>query len=155
LFCWEPRNQFAFNLENGGENVRKIPLISIFIIALVAFAIWAPNASAQVAAEVEAPGAVNAAAQGRTPVGIQFVGLEQVEIAELVCGGDVSNAGATPERINADDDEFTALFRTLDLMLVCEDTAIVCTGTLADGTPFMGEDEIRVIRDLEGNRCPR
>jgi PKD repeat protein len=106
-------------------------------------------------AEVEAPGAINGANRGKTPVEIEFEedGM-QVEIAELRCGGNVSNAMATPERINAEDDEeFTALFRTRDLELTCEDTAIVCTGTLADGTTFTGMDETRVIRDFEGDRC--
>ena len=111
-------------------------------------------------AEIEVPGSINGANRGRTPVEIEFDdgnGM-QVEIAELRCGGNVSNAMATPVRINAGDDEeneFTALFNTRDLQLVCEDTEIVCTGTLADGRSFEGMDEIRVIRDFEGNRCPR
>ena len=109
---------------------------------------------AAVEAEVEAPGAVNGANRGRTPIELEFDdGMPPVMIAELFCGGDVSNAMATPVRINADDDEFTALFNTEDLQLVCEDTMIVCTGTLADGRSFMGEDEIRVIRDVDGDRC--
>jgi hypothetical protein len=113
------------------------------------------QAVAAVEAEVEAPGAVNGAARGRTPIELEFDDIDDgpVMIAELFCGGDVSNAMAMPERINADDGEFTALFRTADLMLVCADTAIVCTGTLADGTTFMGEDEIRVIRAFDGERC--
>ena len=76
---------------------------------------------------------------------------------ELQCGGDVSNKMVTPVRINPGDDEneFTALFRTWDLMLVCEDTKIVCTGTLADGTAFTGMDETWINRDFERNRCPQ
>ena len=113
-------------------------------------------------AEIEVPGSINGANQGRTPVEIEFDGdnMEDngmpVEIAELVCGGDVSNAMAMPERINAEDDEeneFVALFSTQDLMLSCEDTAIVCTGNLTDGSTFMAMDETRVSRDVDGNRC--
>ena len=48
------------------------------------------------------------------------------------------------------------LFNTQDLMLSCEDTAIVCTGTLTDGTTFTGmDDETRVVIDVNGNRCDR
>jgi PKD repeat protein len=112
-------------------------------------------------AEIEAPGSINAANRGRTPIEIEFDGDNMdngmpVEIVELQCGGDVSNAMTMPERINAEDDdenEFVALFRTSDLMLTCEDTEIVCTGTLSDGTMFEGMSGIRVVRDFEGNRC--
>jgi hypothetical protein len=112
---------------------------------------------AAVEAEVEAPGAVNGANRGRTPIELEFDdGMPPVMMAELFCGGDVSNAMATPVRINADDEEeneFTALFKTVDLQLVCEDTMIVCTGTLADGRSFQGMGELNVIRDVNGNRC--
>jgi len=112
-------------------------------------------------AEIEAPGSINGANRGRTSlgIGINLNGIDngmQVEIEELFCGGNVSNAMVAPERINTEDEEeneFVALFRTLDMELVCEDTVIVCTGTLADGTAFMGMDETRVIRDFQGNRC--
>jgi len=118
------------------------------------------QAVAAIEAEIEVPGTINGANRGRTPVKIEFDddnGM-QVEIVELVCGGNVSNAMATPVRINAGDEEeneFTALFNTRDLQLVCEDTEIVCTGTLADGRSFEGMEEIRVIRDVNGNRCER
>jgi hypothetical protein len=112
---------------------------------------------AAVEAEVEAPGAINAANRGRTPIELEFDdGMPPVMIAELFCGGDVSNAMATPVRINAEDEEeneFTALFNTEDLMLICEDTMIVCTGTLTDGRSFQGMGELNVIRDVNGNRC--
>jgi VCBS repeat-containing protein len=112
---------------------------------------------AAVEAEVEAPGAINAANRGRTPIELEFDdGMPPVMIEELTCGGDVSNAMAEPVRINVEDDdenEFVALFNTEDLRLRCEDTKIVCTGTLADGTTFEGEDEIRVIRAFDGERC--
>ena len=134
--------------------MRKVPLISICIIALVAFAIWAPNASAQSAIEavVEAPGVINGARQGIISVGIQFVDEDFVEISELICGGNVSTAQAMPENIFAQggQNKFTTLFRVQDLMLVCDDTEIYCYGTLADGTAFAGMDGIRVIRDLDG-----
>jgi len=120
---------------------------------------------AAIEAEIEAPGSINGANRGRTSLEIEFEldgdGLEDgmpVEIADLRCGGDVSGEMVPFERINAEDNEeneFVAFFRTLDLMLVCEDTKIVCTGTLADGTTFEGMDETRVIRDFEGNRCPK
>ena len=108
--------------------------------------------------EVEGPGAINGANRSRTPIEIELDEEDdmQFELAALRCDGDVSSAQAMPERINAEDDNensFTALFRTQELRLVCEDTAIVCTGTLSDGTTFMGEDKIRVTRDFEGNRC--
>jgi hypothetical protein len=112
---------------------------------------------AVIEAEVEAPGAVNGRSGGRTPIGIDFDENGMlVEIVELVCYGNVSNVEAMPERINADDEEvnqFTALFRTRDLELVCADTEIVCEGTLADGRSFEGMDEIRVVRDVDGERC--
>jgi PKD repeat protein len=114
------------------------------------------NPAGLIEAEVDAPGAINAASQGRTPIEIGFDDGMPVMIAELTCGGDISNAMAEAERINVEDDEenqFTALFRTPDLMLDCEDTEIVCTGTLADGRSFEGMNEIRVIRDVEGKRC--
>lgn len=79
-------------------------------------------------------------------------------IADLTCGGNVSNAEATPERINVADDEeneFVALFRTSSLMLSYKDTAIVCEGTLDNGTTFTGMDGTRVIRDIDGNRCEK
>ena len=80
----------------------------------------------------------------------------QAEIANLLCGGDVSGAGVAPERINAgdDEDELVALFRTADLKLVCADTEIVCTGTV-DGTMFTAMDETWINRDFERNRCPQ
>jgi hypothetical protein len=110
--------------------------------------------------EIEVPGAINANNRGKTPIKIEFPDLNggiQVEIAELFCGGDVSDAMATPEKINVEDDEedeFVALFKTRDLILVCEDKMMVCIGTLADGTAFMGMDDLRVIRDADG-RCGR
>ena len=115
-----------------------------------------------VEAEIEVPGAINAANRGLTPIEIEFDddnGMP-VEIAELRCGGDASNAMATPVRINAEDEEeneFTALFNTRDelngLNLTCEDTAIVCVVTLADGTELTVMDETRVVRAFNGERC--
>ena len=113
--------------------------------------------------EIEVPGAINARNRGKTPIHIEFPdsdypesnGGTEVEIAELYCGGDVSDAMATPWRINAEDDEeyeFVALYKTSDLMLVCEDTMMICAGTLVDGTLFIGMDDLRVIRDADG-RC--
>ncbi len=116
------------------------------------------DARVVVEAEVEAPEAIKANNRSRTRVEVEFDedGMP-VEIVDLVCYGNESGVRVMPERINAEDEEeneFTALFRTQELRLICKDTAIVCEGTLADGTLFMGEDETRVIRDFEGNRCP-
>jgi hypothetical protein len=110
--------------------------------------------------EIEVPGSINATNNGKTPIHIEFPdsnGDTQVEIVELYCGGDVSDAMAMPWRINVEDDEeneFVALFNTRDLMLVCEDTMMICAGSLADGTLFMGMDDLRVVRDADG-RCGR
>ena len=110
-------------------------------------------------AEVEAPGAVNGANRGRTPIEIEF-DLDDmlVEIAAVQCGAAMDNMPrfVDPVRVNREDDdenEFVALFNTQDLMLRCEDNKLVCEGTLADGRLFMGMDELNVIRDVDGNRC--
>ena len=116
---------------------------------------------AAIEAEITVPSTINGAKRGKSPVQIEVeveVELDdmQVVIASLDCGGDLSNAMAIPGRIAAKDDdenEFVALFNTQELRLTCEDTAIVCTGTLADGTTFSGMDKTSVIRDFEGERC--
>jgi PKD repeat protein len=118
------------------------------------------NPAGLIEAEVDAPGAINGRSQGRTPFGIEIDedGM-LVEIAEVQCGAamdDEMPRFVDPVRVNREDgeeNEFVALFNTQDLQLQCEDNKIVCEGTLADGRSFEGMDEIRVIRDVEGDRC--
>jgi hypothetical protein len=113
--------------------------------------------------EVEAPGEVNGRSQGRTPIGIEFVdeNAMPVEIREVQCGatdGMMDPRFVDPIRINredVDENEFVAFFNTQDLELRCEDNMLVCEGTLTDGRQFMGMDELNVIRDVNGDRCPR
>ena len=114
-------------------------------------------------AEVNAPGSVNGANRGLTPVEIEFhpadMDLGRVKIAEVQCGAARDNEmprfidPVRVKRESYDKNDFVALFDTRELMLRCEDNKLVCEGTLADGRLFMGADDLRVVRDVDRNRC--
>jgi hypothetical protein len=108
-------------------------------------------------AHVQTPGAVNGANRGRTPIqlGFDLNGMDhrRVKIAEVQCGAardDEMPRLVDPVRV---DRKLVALFNTHDLMLRCEDNKLVCEGTLADGSPFIGMDALNVVRDVDHNRC--
>jgi len=111
-----------------------------------------------VAAKIDAPGAINGANRGLTPVEIEFDPADKdngrIKIAEVQCGAardDEMPRFIDPVRI--DQKYSVALFDTRDLMLLCEDNTLVCEGTLSDGRVFMGSDELKVVRDVDRNRC--
>jgi hypothetical protein len=110
-------------------------------------------------AEVDAPGAINGRNAGVTPVEIMLGLPGTVNLATLSCGAApdrlVQCVPGTPNcRVNrSGPNAFVALINTRALALACADTAIVCEGTLADGTPFQGMDAIRVVRDVNNQVC--